>query len=202
MNIQEQWKNIQPAPDDDLLSLMDISAINKLSSKDPLKKIKRNLLCNSRWAIVITMGCIWLFFRFPVWQLQWCIGLLVLLTLPIVVITLSLYLKIRVPHPLSSPLLQELERYERIIRQWINLHTYLGLIIYPVSIAGGFLLGTVLTGKPFEAVMSKPSTIIILISTIAVLMPLCYFMDKWMMHKSFGRYLAILKQNIEHLKSE
>jgi hypothetical protein len=75
-------------------------------------------------------------------------------------------------------------------------------LLYPVSAAGGFMLGGFVgSGKPIEVFMSKPIVIIILVVTIAILVPICYKLAKWMTKKAFGQYADQLKKNIDALKS-
>lgn len=63
---------------------------------------------------------------------------------------------------------------------------------------GGFLG----SGKSIDVIMQKPVMIIALLISIAILVPLCFYLARWMCKVAFGKYTEQLKRNIETLKSE
>lgn len=200
MNLQEQWKQMN-RPDEDLSSLIQKGVV-AAPSKDPLEKIKRNLLINSVWGLVIAAGYVLVLIKFPVWQVLVCIGIVFLFTLWAVAKTILLYREIKKPMP-HNTLLQEMERHYQGIQSWMNVQEKAALLIYPVSAAGGFMIGGSLgAGKPIDIVMSKPIMLVSLVITIAILVPICIYLAKWLNKKAFGRYAAQLKQNIDNLKTE
>ena len=76
------------------------------------------------------------------------------------------------------------------------------LIIYPISAAGGFLLGGVLgSGKSVEVFMSKTVVQVALLVCIIILTPAAYYLARWMYNCSFGKHLAALQKNINDLES-
>jgi hypothetical protein len=198
----EQWKNMEEHQDQDLSALINIKTITKLPSNDPLQKIKRNLIINSLWGLLIVCLYLFIIIRFPLWQVQLCIGTVMVFTFLGALSALRLYRKIN-DNVLTNSLLQEMERHYYSIQHWMSLQQNVGLLLYPVSAAGGFMLGGFVgSGKPIEVFMSKPIIIIILLVVIAILVPLCYKLAKWMSKKSFGQYADQLKKNIDALKSD
>ena len=84
----------------------------------------------------------------------------------------------------------------------MSIQQQAGLLIYPVSATGGFMIGgSVGAGKSITEVMQKPGMIIALLIALIILVPLCFYLAKWMSKKAFGKYAEQLKQNIEMLKS-
>jgi len=80
-----------------------------------------------------------------------------------------------------------MKRHCESITTWLNNQQKVALIIYPVSATGGFMLGGVIgSGKSVEVLMSKPVVILVLIVTIIILVPICYYLAKWMCNYSFG----------------
>jgi hypothetical protein len=202
MKPDEQWKNIEKHLDKDLSLLLDMNKIVKLPSTDPLEKIKKNLLINSILGLLIVALYIFILVRFPLWQVQLSIGIVMLFTIWGIYSALQLYQIIN-KKVTSNSCLEEMERHYNNIHHWMNIHQKIGLLIYPVSAAGGFMLGGFVgSGKPIEEFMSKPAIITILLVVIAILVPLCYILAKWMTKKAFGQYADQLKKNIDALKSE
>lgn len=200
MNLEEQWK-LMDKGDEDLSSLIR-KGVRNVPSKDPLEKIKRNLLINSVWGLVIAAGYVLVLISFPVWQVLVCIGIVFLFTLWAVAKALLLYREIKKPMP-HNTLLQEMERHYQGIQSWMNVQEKAALLIYPVSAAGGFMIGGSLgAGKSIDVVMSKPIMLVALVITIVILVPICIYLAKWLNKKAFGRYAAQLKQNIDNLKTE
>lgn len=136
MDPEEKWKNFGEDEDADLSALINMKSITNHTSKDPMMKIKRNLLINSILGILISAGYIFLLIRFPFWQLLLCIGIVLIFTAWEVVKALLLYNDIQKPIAGNS-LLQEMERHYAGIKNWMNIQQRVGLLIYPVSAAGG-----------------------------------------------------------------
>jgi hypothetical protein len=202
MNIEEQWKGMGRQQDDELSALLKMADITKLPSKDPLQKIKNNLLIHGVWAIVISGLYIFILVRFPFWQLLLCIGIVLLFTVLGIIKSLQLYQKLSSGNP-ALTVLQQMEHHYYTIQKWISIQQWVGLFIYPVSAAGGFMLGGFIgSGKPTDVIMQKPAMIIALVISSAVLVPCCFYLAKWMTRKAFGQYAETLKQNIEALKKE
>ena len=202
MNIEEQWKDMGEQQDKDLASLLKMPGIANLASKDPLQKIKNNLLIHCVWAVIISGLYIFILVRFPFWQLMLSIGIVLLFTVLAIIKSLQLYQKLSVNNP-ALTVLQQMEHHYYTIQKWISIQQWVGLFIYPVSAAGGFMLGGFIgSGKPIEVFMQKPAMIITLLISIAVLVPACFYLAKWMSRKAFGQYAEALKQNIDSLKKE
>jgi hypothetical protein len=202
MNIEEQWKDMGEQQDDQLSALLTMTDINKLPSKDPLQKIKNNLLIHGVWAVVISGLYIFILVRFPFWQLLLCLGIVLLFTVSGIIKSLLLYQQLSSTNP-ALTVLQQMEHHYYTIQKWINIQQWVGLFIYPVSAAGGFMLGGFIgSGKPIEVITQKPAMIIALLISVVVLVPLCFYLAKWMSRKAFGQYAEALKQNIGSLKKE
>ena len=72
--------------------------------------------------------------------------------------------------------------------------------MYPVAATGGFMLGGVVgSGKTVEAFLYRPSILIILVITVAIITPVCYYLAKLMFKYAYGRHLKKLKELIDEL---
>lgn len=203
MSIQNTWGDIDNKQDDDLVSLLQKPQLSKLTSKSPLEKIRKNLLMNIIWGILICGLYVFIIIHFQIWQVQVSIGVVLLFSLWALYTAFVQYKKLSTIVSANSSLLTEMKRHAASINDWLNTQQKVALIIYPVSAAGGFMLGGVIgSGKPVEVFMSKPFVIIALVVTIIILVPACYYLAKWMCNYSFGKHLKALQQNILDLESE
>lgn len=200
MNFEKLWKDTGGG-DNDLSSLIK-PGLSKLSSKDPLIKLKRNLLAGAALGLLIAGFYIFVMVKFPVWQVFLCLGIVLLFTVWASIKSFLLYKEMSKTIPGNS-LLQELENHYAKVKKWMSLQQEVGLLIYPVSATAGFMIGGSLgAGKTITEVMQKPTMIIALLIALCILVPLCFYLSKWMCKKAFGRYAEQLRQNIEILKSE
>jgi len=203
MSIENTWGEINDGGDDDLSSLLQKSDLPKRSSHNPLEKIKRNLLINIVWGIIICGAYVAIISYFPIWQVQVAIGITLIFSLWAVYQAFVNYKKINTTIATAGSLLDELKRHRQSIDNWLKVQQKVALIIYPVSAAGGFMLGGVIgSGKPVEVFLSKPVVIVALLISIAILVPSCFYLARWMCKYSFGKHLAALQKNINDLETE
>ncbi|MBK8521741.1 MAG: hypothetical protein WAT20_07790 [Ferruginibacter sp.] len=203
MSIEKTWGELNDPQDNDLSSLLQSSTLPKLASHNPLVKIKKNLLNNMVAAVLICMLYVAVIFYFQIWQVQMAIGLVLIFSLWAVYTTFQQYKQLNTTVSPHSSVLVELKRHYQSITNWMNTQQRVALYIYPVSAAGGFMLGGVLgSGKPVEAFMHKPFVLITLLIAIIILVPACWYLARWMFNYSFGKHLKALKKNIDALEEE
>ena len=196
-----EWKKVEEGKDDDLSALLTMPAIGKLPSKNPVEKIRRAVLINSCWGLLIAGLYVYVLLRYPIWQISVCLGFMLFSVLWVVAKALLLRRKLS-RTTATNTLLQEMELQYGYIRQWINLQRWVGLGTYPVSLAGGFMLGAHFAGKSLEVIMHNTRIILSLATILLVLAPVCYYLTRWMTHKAFGQHAGQLKANIDALKNE
>lgn len=196
------WGEINEPQDDDLSSLLKASRISQISSQNPLEKIKKNLLINMIWGIVICLLYVLIIVYFPIWQVQLCIILVMLFSLWALYTAYQQYQQINSTISPVNPVLDELKRHYQSITNWMNTQQRVALLIYPVSALGGFMLGGVSeSGMTVTEFMSKPAVLIALIIALIVLVPACWYLSKWLFHISFGKHMKTLKENIDALEA-
>jgi len=203
MDIKKTWGEINDPQDGDLSSLLQASKLSKFSSHSPLEKIKKNLLMNMIWTVLICLIYVVVIFYFQIWQVQICIVLVLLFSLWALYTAYQQYIHFNSNVSAGNTVLHELKRHHKSINDWMNMQQRVALLVYPVSAAGGFMLGGVLgSGKPVAVFMHKPFMPVILLITIVVLVPVCWYMARWMFNYSFGKHLKTLKKNIDALEEE
>jgi len=203
MSIENIWGSINNKQDDDLTSLLHTSKISKFSSHNPIAKIRKNLLMNMIWGVLICLFYLFVIIFFPYWQVQVLISIVLIFSLWALYTAYIEYKKISTTISSTNSVLDEMKRHLHSVTTWMKLQQRVALFIYPVSAAGGFILGGVMgSGKPVHVIMSKPVMYVILLVTIIILVPICYLIAKWMFNKSFGKHLDALKINISALEEE
>lgn len=203
MKDNNEWMELNEANDDDLTAMLQPKSLSALSSNNPLKKIKTNLLINMIWAVVICAIYIAIMLYFRIWQVQLCIGIVFLFSLAALYSAFVQYRNISVEVSPHNSLLAELKRHYTSITRWIEAQMKVALFIYPISGTGGFMMGGVVgSGKPVETFMQKPMVLVALVIALAIAVPLCWYLARWMSDYSFGKHLKVLKENIDALEEE
>jgi len=202
MNAEQNWKQMNELNDEDLSALLNTSAIAKGQSNSPLKKIKTSFFYNMLWTILFSCLYLILFFVIDFWQIK---AALVFLIVVHILGILSAYKQYKSINPVimaDQSVLEELKRQHRSVKSWMNAHLRSGLLFYPVSIGGSFLLGGAIgSSKSVEDFVSRPYMLLTTIILIIVLTPACHFLAKKMLRSSFGKHLNDLQRNIDDLES-
>ena len=199
MDIENTWQQGHKN-DPDLNKLLTTSDLGKIQSKLPLKKLKQNLLIGIVSAVVISSGYLVIFFLIHIWQVQAALGVLIVFNTVILVDSWRLYRRIPATLSPSNSLKEELALHYNSFQRWWAVQQKMGLFVYPVAAAGGFVLGGTLgSGKPVAAFLDNPKMVGILGITILVLVPICYFGARWMFNYAYGKHLKQLKATIDDL---
>jgi hypothetical protein len=199
MDIENIWQ-VGGNSDDELNRLLTTTDFSKLQSKLPLKKLRQNLLIGIIWALLITVGYIVVFFFFSIWQVYVALGILIVFNTLIILHSWRLYKKTPSTISPSNSLKEELTLHYNSFQRWWSVQQQMGLFIYPIAAAGGFILGGTLgSGKPVEAFLYNAKMLGTLGITILILVPVCFFGAKWMFNYAYGNHLKKLKATIDEL---
>lgn len=203
MSKQPTWNGPDEANDQDLQQLLKRSDFSNLVSHHPLHKIRKNLLINICFGIAICLLYAYVLIAFGYWEVRVCLGIVLLFTAWAIHTAWKQYRLFQTGVSPNNSVLPELKRQYESIHFWMKTQLRIALFIYPISATGGFFLGgTIGSGKPVEAVMSKPAMWVILLVVLLILVPLCHILAKWMFRISFGKHIDALKRNIEDLERE
>lgn len=202
MDIENVWQQSMGS-DDALNKMLQQKDFSNLHSKLPLKKLKRNLLMGLIWAAIITAFYVALFFIVPIWQVHIAIAIAILFNIIVGFDTWKLYKNINVNISTTNSLKDELQKNYSGFQRWWRIQERLGLFVYPIAAAGGFIMGGVEgSGKPVEAFLYNPKMLLILGVTLLILVPLCYYGARWMFKYAYGKHLKKLKSLIDELSIE
>jgi hypothetical protein len=202
MDLEKSW-NDTGYEDQGWDDLVKQSLSKKREPLDPLHKLRKNLRLNMGYAILICLLYIAaiIYFTLPIFR----ITMLLMLGFTVYgfITAFREYKSIEPGISTSRSLLKDMERHYYSITHWIKTQENVALFFYPIGAAGGFMMGGVLgSGKTVGEFMSKPAVLIIFAVILIILMPLCYYLAKWMNRKAFGEHLDKLKENIDQLKKE
>jgi hypothetical protein len=187
---------------DVLQEMLQNKSFTKGSLHSPLAKLKKNLFIHIIYAVVITLGYAFVIYYFSFWQVQACILLLIGFNFWAMSSAYRLYKNVD-PDLTHDDVLTELKKHYFAFSDWQKQSMRVALFIYPFAGAGGFMLGGAIgSGKTPEAFMSDYRIMIALVITIVVLVPLAYWLSKWMYRVAFGTYIAQLKESIAELERE
>lgn len=201
MSIEKNWKKAGVQTDEQLASMLQPGLLKKWQSTNPLQKIKKNLLINIGYAIVIALIYVYIIYLFPYWQIIFCIGVVLGFTVWAAMEARILYKQIQQNNTSANSLLFELEYHYHNIKKWMHLQQKVAVIVYPFAATGGFLIGGMEgSGKSIEYLLNKPAVWATLLVALVILVPSCWLLARWMFQKSFGKYLDMLKDNIHALK--
>ncbi len=199
MDIENTWQH-GGGSDDMLNKMLQQTDFRNIQSKLPLKKLKRNLLIGISWAILITLLYISLFFFINLWQVYIALCILIIFNFWIMIDSWKLYKGTNENITPSNSIKEELQKNYNGFLNWWKVQQKAGLFVYPISAAGGFILGGFWgSGKSVEAFLYNPRMLTILLITILILVPICHFAAKWMFNYAYGKHLKNLKSLIDEL---
>ena len=200
MDLEHIWKK-GGGEDEQLNRLLQGAVLQKLPSKLPLQKLKKALLGGMVWAVLITTGYGVLFFFTAIWQVRLALVIVSAFNLWILRDTWQLYKRTNANITPTHTLKQELQRNYDSFRRWWRLQERVSLFIYPIAVAGGFILGGSLgSGKPVEEFLYRTKMLIALGICLVVLVPACYYLARWMFNYAYGKYLKNLQGLIAELE--
>lgn len=198
MHEVQNWKQWQPV--DELLEQV-LAADRPRVSIHPLSKLQANLLRHLCWSAVITAGYLLALLLTPYWQVRG--GLLAAAIFNGVIIWKGwlLYRELTQVRLAGANLLQLLRQFSDKCRRWEKLQYRLAVIVYPLAIAAGYLLGGVLaTGLPLPYLLKQPLFGGGLPVTVLLLSGAGFFFARRVFHRQFGQYLVQLENDAHNLE--
>lgn len=101
---------------------------------------------------------------------------------------------------MTKEVLETLTTFHMRIKRIIRFDEITGLIVYPISATGGFLLGMQVHNREAE-IMNKPIHWVILIITIIAISMIAHRMTRWLNKRGFEAYLNQLLNQINEIKN-
>jgi hypothetical protein len=202
MDLREQWSQISSEQiEDTKTSKEDIMHAIHAKSQAPLDKLRKKLYYKILWTDLGIIFFAIMFVLTDIFIVRALIGVIGVCYIVGLVFLVKEYLALREPITMDENLLQTLTRYYQKFTSILKYEERFGLFVYPISASAGFLIGASVD-TPLQENLAKPVFTLILVLTVAVLVPVCNWLAKWMNRRSFGQYLEKLALNIKQLKDE
>lgn len=196
----DQNSNYESSSDDLLNSMVEQRCWNKNSDNSPMDQLRKALIINSVWGLVISASYVVVFFIYPILIVR--IALAVLLLFNAWVISQSYHILRQTQKDVISekPLLEVMKFYYSSIYNWMNIQKRVSIFVYPISVAGGFVLGGVISSGSVDIFIEKPNLFYWLIGSIVVLVPICYQFANYLFKVAFGTHMERLKTLISQIE--
>ncbi len=171
-------------------------------SSHPLWKLRHAIRLSMVFGTIITAGYVVLLPLMGHVVVQAFFALVFMYNVWSIVDTFRLYRRIPPYVPADHDLLSVLREQAEATTAWMRLHQRSGLIMYPLAVTGGFLLGGMHgSGLPPAQFMAKPHIQVALGISLIVLVPLCHFLVRWMTRTAFGVHVEALMACIAELEA-
>ena len=171
-------------------------------SQHPLTKLRRALLINMGFAVVITLGLLAVMARVEHLLVNVLLGGVVVFNAW--ALWTAHRVRRRLPAHVSADhaLLDELRLHADATDAMMRMQERVSLFVLPIAATGGFLLGgTASSGATPVDLLAKPDVLISLVISLAVLVPLAYLLGRWMNRVAFGRHVQDLRRRIAELEA-
>lgn len=200
MDLQHAWN--APLPEDPALkSMLSTARLQGTGPRDPLATLRKSLAINLAWSMVMGIAMLVLLFSTPSLTVRLC------LAVPVLFCVWSAWdtwkLRASIPAGISGDyaVLPELKRHHAALRRWVQVGQRAGLLVYPFSAAGGFVLGGLAgSGGTVAELMAMPGMFWLLGISLVILTPLCWLGARWMYRLAFGAQEEALRKRINELE--
>ncbi len=198
MDLTEAWKKLES----DTLSKPVAGSVHiQKTSKHPVQKLILLFKVTLGFALFFELGFIYLFAIMP--------QLIVKVFLVIMIITYAFYFllnykvlrKIKHSFRLDLSLKNTLKQVYDNTMSTLAFQRKSSLFIYPLAATAGFLMGLA-AEKDAAMMMQKWQVQVILLISIIILTPSCYYLARWMEKVSYGKYLHQLRNLIAQFEKE
>ena len=176
-----------------------LSIALKRTSTDPLIKLRRHISIKLVWIVSFSLMFLALIVTTDKLYMRILISPLLIVYIVGLVLIYGQY------HILDfidkgQNLKDILQAYHFRIKRIQQYELRVASFVYPISITAGFVYGFTLK-RTAEEILTNPKVLTALVATNLILIPICYYLARWMDRKAYGQYLDQLKENIDLLEA-
>ncbi|GHB40745.1 hypothetical protein [Mongoliitalea lutea] len=196
MEIDDLWRDMK---EDKGIHRETLTLKKVNESKNPIRILRKNLLANLVFGLVISVGGVYLMFLFQAISIQLSLGVLILESQ---YFHWRIYQRIKAFNQLlknwDQPILQTLQEQLTLTRKTLRMIEVRSMIFLPLAYLAGLLVGGSGDGVSADDLIMDVSFLLQGMGLALLTMPLIYFLMKWMHKKAFGDFIEqtenILKQ--------
>jgi hypothetical protein len=198
MDLKEAWRNLEK---EKLSKPVQGTVSIPKHSKHPVDKLIQTFGLGLVFCIVFEMFFVYLFFAVDQTIVKVGMAVIIVLYAFLFAINFKVLQKLRRLHKSDDSVLKVLHGVHSIVSQTIKFQQKISWGFFPMCVASGFVLGVSLK-KDAAAMILQPKFYIILLITMALVTPACYFLTKWMTRISYGKYLDQIEDLIRQSKQD
>lgn len=199
-SIEQLWEQLNASPAPKAFTAEQLRQLQH-KSNDSLRQLQRNIRINSAYTIGI--GLIWafLFFYTQDFWVRFCFGFLLFGHLIGLWYNSHLLRKVLPTPPADLHIKTRLQAVLLRLRQALRGVEYVGLFFYPMSITAGFSLALWEADK-LHLLSTDRFLQLLLLGTYVVLVPLCFWLTRWLHKIAYGKQLQQLQTLVEGFEEE
>lgn len=186
MDLKEAWKNLER----EKLAKPVVGSVEvPRHSKHPVAKLIQQFAAGLIFCLAFELIFVFLFFTMD--QTIVKVGMLVIIGLYTFLFALNFRAlkELRRLYRSDGNVMRVLHDVREIVTRTINFQMKMSWAFFPLCVAAGFVLGISIK-KDAATLIVQPTFYVTLLLTMAIVTPACYFLTRWMIKLSYGKYLT------------
>jgi hypothetical protein len=198
MDLKEAWKNLEK---EKLIKPVSGTIEIPKHSKHPVSKLIQTFAAGLVFCVVFELMFVYLFFNVD--QLIVKAGVIVVIVVYIFLFALNFKAlrRLRQLYNSDENVMRVLQDVREIVTRTINFQQKMSWGFFPICVAAGFLLGISIK-KDAATLIVQPLFYGTLLITMAIVTPACYYLTRWMIKLSYGKYLNQIEDLIRQGKED
>jgi hypothetical protein len=196
-SLENLWSSLSTASTPELKSAELIQA----RASDPLTKLRRNICLNSGFGILIGLLFVALFIQFDNFWVRFFLGVLLIGYAMAIAYNSYLLRKVILTPAADENILIRLRLLHYRMKKALQTVELVALFFYPFSLTAGFVMALAEENK-LDKLSTEPVLQAILVACYVVIVPICYYVTKWLNQIAFGKEIKQIYDLIEAFEAE
>lgn len=203
MDLYATWKKLEATQLQKPISWQEIKKLEDFHSQHPALKLQHSLKISMGFAVTLMLFVVLLIPLFTPWQIRLLLLLAALGYLFFLMINYRTWKRVKatLQETMTGSVKTALQQIHQVVYRSIRFQERAALLLYPVSIVAGFMVGVFLANpSAFPGEMQSRDNQILLLTCIVLLTPLTWFAARWLYKISYDTYLTELRLLIDELE--
>lgn len=202
MDLYKEWDNLNKTKFNTTLAQKEIMEAITHESQLSLAILKKGLKVKMYWALFfITTLVVWILLSLNSPELLMILAALAITNLAFLIPIIINYKKMQINSVLLLNTAQSIKKNVVIIKNVLRLQFIIGVFAMPVSVILGILLSNYYRGHSIMDVLHTPDTLMVMIISLVIIVPLAIISSMKMNAVAFGKYLHNLQENATQLET-